>query len=167
MEDALTNQQYDENTKQHRHSKVICGYRTLNDEISWRFTTRNLFPDEDESIEVRFFLIIKDNPSPQKSDAVRKILKYFEKAVVNWLIPSRREWGFNLDAMKDEFTELNELPWCKGKVSLEPEFEVTSEDIDISGKRYYKTALVFYINPEVLPLSYMVTPPIEIQQSLQ
>jgi hypothetical protein len=168
MENELETQPNIQFDGEDRYSKVIYGYRTLDNKITWRYGTEYISQGEEENIEIRFFLIIRDNPSPQKSDALRMILKYFQKDKVDWLISTRKEWSFNLDAMKNEFEDLNKLSWCKGKVSLEPEFEVKAEKTDISGKRYFETELVFYINPEVLPLnSNMITPPIEIQQSLQ
>lgn len=153
--------------KEHRHSKVIYGYQNL-EEIVWRFTTRNLFRNEEESIEIRFFLIIRNNPSPQKGDALREILKYFRTTRVDWLIPERREWFFNLDLLKVNFPDLEKLFWCKGKVSVEPDFEVKRECLDITGKKYYETELVFYITPDMITfIPNMISPPIEIKESLQ
>lgn len=150
----------------HRHSKVITSFRTLDGSLHWRYTTRNLFPHEEESIEVRFFVLLKDILVPQKGDALRTLLNEMYKADVSWLGPGRKEWAFDLDRMKDKFEDLRELDWCRGRVYLEPEFEVKKEDIDISNDKYYETSIVFYINPEVLGMTPMPVPP-EIQNSLR
>jgi hypothetical protein len=157
----------DMNMPPHRHSKVITAFRTLDDSLHWRYTTRNLFPHEDESIEVRFFMLIKNTPAPQKSDALKTLLKEMKNTEVSWLVPSRKEWAFDLDRMKNEFEELQELDWCRGRVYVEPEFEVKREIVDISQRKHYETSVVFYINPEVLDMRPLHTVPVEIQQSLR
>ena len=156
----------DAESKPHRHSRIITGFRTLDESIHWRFTTRNLPPHQDESIEVRFFILIRDTPAPQKGDAIRTLLKQMESINVSWFVPDRTEWSFDLDRMREEFKDLQELDWCRGRVHLEPEFEVKKEDIDISNHKYFETAIVFYINPKVLGITPMRIPP-EIQQSLR
>jgi hypothetical protein len=156
-----------EDRTKEKHIKFIYGYKTLDDEITWHYRPINISLDEDERIEVRFYLLVRNNPSPQKNYVLRKISKYFEKVNFNWLVPGIKVWGFNLDAMKDVFPDLNELVWCKGKVFLEPEFEIIKEETDINRERFYHTSLVFYISPKVIPMqaaNYL--PPIEIQQSL-
>jgi len=150
----------------HRHSKVITGFRTLDNSLHWRFSTRNLTPDKDENIEVRFFMLIKDTPAPQEGDAFKTLLKQMKNTEVSWLVPGRKEWTFDLDRMKNEFKGLQNLDWCKGRVYLEPEFKVNKEVIDISQKKHYETSVVFYISPEVLGMTPMYVPP-EIQNSLR
>jgi hypothetical protein len=137
----------------HKHSKVITGYHTQDNNLNWRFKTKNLFSDEDESIEVRFFMLVRNNPSPQKSDAVRKLLKKMENTPVDWLTPSRNEWAFDLDRMKANFEVLKELDWCRGRVFVEPDFEIIKEDVDIGDNKYYETSVVFYLNPKVLNMT--------------
>jgi hypothetical protein len=151
----------------HRHSKIITGFRTLDDELYWTYTTRNIFPHEDENIEVHFFVLMKDTPSPQKGDAIRTVLKEMENTNVPWVVPDRKEWAFDLDRMKAEFKDLEEWDWCSGRVYIEPEFEVKKEDVDISNHKYYQTSVVFYINPKVLGMTPLHTTPPEIQQSLR
>src|SRR2546423_13195868 len=129
----------------HRHSKVITGMRTLDDSLHWRYNTRNLYPHEDESIEVRFFLLMKDTPAPQKSEALKILLKEMKNTEVSWLIPGRDEWTFDLDRMKNEFEDLQELDWCKGRVHVDPEFKVKNEITDVTNKKYYETFVIFYI----------------------
>jgi hypothetical protein len=149
----------------HRHSKVITGYRTLDGQLHWRYKTKNLPPDEDETIEVRFFMLIKHTPAPQKGDTVRKLLKQMENTEVPWLVPGRTAWAFDLDRMKQTFPDLQELGWCRGKIFLEPGFEVKREIVDISQERYYETSVVFYIHPRASGMTpYAVR--VEIQQSL-
>jgi hypothetical protein len=149
----------------HRHSKVITGYRTQDGQLHWRYNTRNLPPDEDESIEVRFFMLIKRTPAPQKGDTVRKLFKQMENTQVPWLVPGRATWVFDLDRMKETFPDLQELAWCRGKIFLEPDFEVKREGVDISQDKYYETSVVFYIHPEVTGMTPYAAP-VEIQQSL-
>jgi hypothetical protein len=87
---------------------------------------------------------------------------------VFWIGPGRKDWAFNLDAMKKQFQDLEDLPWCSGTVYVEPDFEVEHEMIVLGRSKYYQTYVVFYINPEVLDMqSLQVAPPIEIQQSLR
>src|ERR1051326_8479544 len=93
----------------HRHSKVITGYRTLDGTLHWRYSTRNLFPDEDENIEVRFFMLMKNAQATLERDAKKALLKQMENTEVLWLSPGKEEWIFDLDRMKGEFSELQEL----------------------------------------------------------
>jgi hypothetical protein len=151
----------------HRHSKVITGFRTLDGFLHWAYTTRNLYPHEDESIEVRFFMLIKDTPSPQKGDALKTLLKETKDDKVSWVSPGRKEWIFDLDRMKTEFGDLQELDWCRGRAYVEPEFEVKREIVDIGEDKHYETSVVFYINPEVLNMRPFSAVPVEIQQSLR
>src|SRR5688572_30382454 len=94
--------------KVHRHSKIITGFRTLDDTLHWRYNTTNLFSHEDENIEVRFFVSQRKTPTPQQGDALKTVLKQMENSSVPWLIPSRREWVFDLDQMREEFKDLQE-----------------------------------------------------------
>ena len=165
MEEGNKQQSLDE-PKVHRHSKIITGFSTLDDTLHWRYSTRNLGPDEDESIEVRFFVPQRNTPTPQQGDALKTVLKQMENTSVPWLIPGRKDWVFELDRMRDEFNDLQEWLWCRGRVFVEPEFKVAQEDVDISGNKYYETFVVFNINPEVLSMAPMNTPP-EIQNSLR
>jgi hypothetical protein len=169
MEQSDKESQPDNSTESrvHKHSKVITGFRTLDDTLHWRYTTRNLFSHEDESIEVRFFVLLRDTPTPLQGDAIKTVLKQMENTEVSWLAPGRKDWVFDLDRMKAEFEDLQELDWCRGRVFIEPEFKVEKEDVDISGKKYYETFIIFYINPEVLGMETRHSIPIEIQQSLR
>jgi hypothetical protein len=151
----------------HRHSKVLTGYRTLDGTLHWRYSTRNILPDEDENIEVRFFMLIRNVPAPLEKDTIKTLLKQMEGTEVPWLSPSRGEWIFDLDRMKEEYEDLRELDWCRGRVFVEPEFKVSKEGADITGDRYYETYVVFYINPEVLGMAPQHTIPPAIQQSLR
>lgn len=164
--EECNNQAPQDEPKIHRHSKVITGFRTLDGTLHWRYSTKNLRPDEDESIEVRFFVPQRDTPTPQQADAIKTVLKQMENISVPWLIASRRDWVFDLDQMRDEFKHFQEWDWCKGRVFVEPEFKVAQEDVDISGKRYYETYVVFNIHPEVLGMTPTIIPP-EIQISLR
>lgn len=166
-ENSKVNQQ-DENTKSrvHRHSRVITGFRTLDGTLHWRYTTRNLFPHEDESIEVRFFVLLKNTPAPLQNDAIKTLLKQMEDTQVTWLVPDRKEWAFDLDVMKSEFEALRDLDWCAGRVYIEPEFKVEKEAVDISKSKYYETYIVFYINPEVIGVTPTHIPP-DVQASLR
>jgi hypothetical protein len=154
-------------SKPHSHSKIITGFRTLDDKLFWGYGTRNIFPHEDENIEVRFFILMRDTPAPQKGDAIRTLLKQMENSNVPWLVPDRKEWAFDLDSMKEVFKDLQEVDWCNGRVYLEPEFEVKKEDVDISNHKYYQTYIVFYINQEALGMTPLHTIPPEIQSSLR
>jgi hypothetical protein len=169
MEQSNNENQQNDNmeTRVHRHSKVITGFRTLDDKLHWRYNTRNLFSDEDESIEVRFFVLLKNVPAPLQGDAYKTLLKQVENDEVTWLSQGRKEWVFDLDRMKAEFKGLQELDWCEGRVYIEPEFIVEKEDVDISGKKFYETFIVFYINPKVLGMTPLYQVPVEIQQSLR
>lgn len=169
MEKSDKANQQDENLelRVHRHSKVITGFRTLDGKLHWFYNTRNLFPHEDENIEVRFFMLMKDTPAPQKGDAIRILLKQMENTSVSWLIPDRKEWAFDLNRMKEAFKNLEELDWCNGRVYLEPEFEVKGEDVDISNHKYYQANIAFYINQEALGMTPLHTIPPEIQNSLR
>lgn len=151
----------------HRHSKIITGYRTLDSTLHWRYSTRNVPPDDDENIEVRFFVLIRKAPAPLERDAIKTLLKQMEDTDIPWLSPGRGEWIFDLDRMKQEYEGLQELDWCRGRVFVEPEFKVSREDVDISGNRYYETYINFYINPKVLGMTPRHNVPVEIQQSLR
>jgi hypothetical protein len=150
----------------HRHSKVITGFRTLDDTLHWRYTTRNLYEHEDESIEIRFFVLLKRTPAPVEGDAIKLLLKEMENTRIPWLSSGRKAWVFDLDRLKEEFEDLRELDWCKGRVYIEPEFKVEKEDVSLSGERYFETFIIFYINPGVLGMGSIHVPP-EIQQSIQ
>jgi hypothetical protein len=150
----------------HRHSKIITGFRTLDDTLHWRYGTRNLSSKEDESIEIRFFVPQRNTPTPQQGDAIKTVLKQMENTSVPWLIPGRKDWVFDLDQMREEFKDLEEWDWCRGRVFVEPEFKVAQEDVDISGNKYYETFVVFNINPEALSMMPVSAPP-EIQNSLR
>lgn len=150
----------------HRHSKVITGFRTLDGALHWRYSTKNLGPDEDESIEVCYFVLQRNTPTPQQGAAMKTVLKQMENTSVPWLIASRKDWVFDLDQMRDKFKGLQEWDWCKGRVFVEPEFKVAQEGVDISGKRYYETYVIFNIHPELLGMTPTLIPP-EIQLSLR
>jgi hypothetical protein len=136
--------------ERHRHAKVISAYWTINDQVHWRYSTRNLSQDGDENVEIRFFIIIKNRPIPQKSEAVRRLLKQIEKTTVGWMLAGGKEWTFDLDQIKREYSDLNELPWFRGSVRVEPEFEVLAERDDVGPGSYYETSVVFYIAPPSL-----------------
>lgn len=153
--------------KVHKHSKIITGFRTMDDTLHWRYSTRNLLPDQDENIEVRFFVSQRGTPTPQQGDAIKTVLKQMETTTVSWLIHGRKNWVFDLDRMKDEFKDLKEWDWCRGRVFVEPEFKVEQEGVDIRGNKHYETFVVFYINPEVLGMATRHSIPVEIQQSLR
>jgi hypothetical protein len=153
-------------SERHRHSKVVTGFRTLDGNLHWFYNTRNIRADQDENVEIRFFILMKDTPSPQKGEAINILLKQMENTSCSWLIPDRKEWAFDLDIMKQEFEDLGELDWFNGRVYLEPEFEVKKEDVDISNHNYYETHISFYINPNVLGIKPLHNPP-EIQHSLR
>lgn len=127
----------------HRHAKIITAYWTIDDRVHWRYSTRNLSVEEDMNVQVRFFIVIKDTPIPQKGEAVRKLLGKIRKSEVPWIIPGAMGWTFDLDHMKGEFPELQELPWFVGRAVVEPEFEVTGERENITRGTYYETAVVF------------------------
>jgi len=155
-------------SRRHRHSRVISGYWTEDKKLHWRYRTKNLSPNEAESVEVRFPVLIRNTPTPQKNDAMKTLLENMAQTEVLWIGPTRKDWAFNLDAMKKEFRDLEELPWCSGTVYIEPDFEVDHEMIVLGRTKYYETYIVFYINPEVLDMQPLqVAPPIEIQQSLR
>ncbi|MDQ3816298.1 MAG: hypothetical protein M3362_01240 [Acidobacteriota bacterium] len=155
-----------EEPRTHRHSKVITAMKTLDDQLHWNYNTRNLHPHEDESIEVRFFVLMKDKLPPQQSEVVKTLLKELEGSNIPWLVPSRKTWAFNLDRLKSEFKELQKLDWCRGKVFVEPEL-IIKDEIKVFGRNtYYRAYIIFYINPEVLGMATTNTPPVEIQQSL-
>jgi hypothetical protein len=154
-------------SKVHRHCKVITGYRTLDDTLHWRYSTRNISSHEDENIEVRFFMPVTDAPTPHERNTIRTLLKQMENTEVPWLSPGRNEWIFDLDRMKEEYKELQTLDWFRGRVFVEPDFKVVTEGEDISGDRYYETYVIFYINPEVLDMAPQQKVPIEIQHSLR
>lgn len=123
-------------------------------------------PDEDESIEVRFFVPLKDCPAPLQTDALKILLKEMADDQVAWLSPGRSEWAFDLNRMKEKFEGLRELEWCRGRVYVEPEFQVEKEKTALGRTKYYETFIVFYINPGVLGMPPMHVPP-EIQQSIR
>ncbi len=164
--------QPDESTKKppetgtHRHSKVITGFRTLDCDLHWRYTTRNLYAHEDESIEIRFFVLLKRTPAPVEGEATKILLKQMESTQIPWLSSGRKAWVFDLDRLKQEFDDLRELEWCTGRVYIEPEFKVEKEDTSLSGDRYYETFIIFYINPGALGMGSIHVPP-EIQLSIQ
>jgi hypothetical protein len=150
----------------HRHSKLITGFRTLDGALHWRYSTRNLNEHEDESIEIRFFVLLKRTPAPIEGDAIKLLLKQMENTQVPWLSPGRKAWVFDLDRLKEEFDDLRGLEWCKGRVYIDPEFKVEKEDTSLDGDRYYETFIIFYINPGVLGMGSIHVPP-EIQESIQ
>lgn len=150
----------------HRHAKLITAFRTLDKNLHWRFETRNVSPGEEESIEVRFFVLLKDSPAPMQAEAMKTLLKEIEGDDAAWFSPGRREWAFDLERMKEEFEDLRGLDWCTGRAYVEPEFQVEKERNAISRTKYYETFIVFYINPGVLGMTPMHVPP-EIQQSIR
>ncbi len=150
----------------HRHSKVITAFRTLDKNLHWRFETRNVSADEEESIEVRFFVLLKDSAAPMQADAMKILQKELESDEATWFSPGRKEWLFDLDRMKEQFEGLQELEWCRGRVYVEPEFQVEKERAAISRSKYYETFIVFYLNPGALGMTPMHVPP-EIQQSIR
>src|SRR5688572_2719717 len=98
----------------HKHSIIISGYWTLNDRIHWRYGTKNIADHEKKKIEIRFPILIKDTPTPQKTDALKKLFESFDKSSVPWILPSPKEWAFDLDRMKQEFQtfqRLHEIAW--------------------------------------------------------
>jgi hypothetical protein len=96
------------------------------------FETRNVSPEEEESVEVRFFVLLKDSPAPMQAEAMKILLKEMEGDGTSWYSPGRKEWAFDLDRMKEQFEGLRELDWCTGRAYLEPEFEVEKERTAIS-----------------------------------
>jgi len=150
----------------HRHSKLITAFRTLDKDLHWRVETRNVSPDEEESIEVRFFVLLKDSPAPMQAEAIKILLKEMEGNESTWFSPGRKDWAFDLDRMKEQFEGLRELDWCTGRAYVEPEFEVEKERNAISRTKYHETFIVFYLNPGALGMTPMHVPA-EIQQSIR
>ena len=145
---------------------MITAFRTLDKNLHWRFETRNVSADEEESIEVRFFVLLKDSAAPMQADAMKILQKELESDEATWFSPGRKEWLFDLDRMKEQFEGLQELEWCRGRVYVEPEFQVEKERAAISRSKYYETFIVFYLNPGALGMTPMHVPP-EIQQSIR
>jgi hypothetical protein len=166
QDDTARQQNHRTESKEHRHSNIITGFQTLDGKLHWFYNTRNIRDDEDENVEVRFFILMKDTPAPQKGEALSLLLKEMQITSVSWFVPDRKEWAFDLDQMKQEFKDLAMLDWFNGRVYLEPEFEVKKEDLDISKGKYYETHISFYINPNVLGVKPLHNPP-EIQHSLR
>lgn len=159
--------QQDANMKSsHKHSRVLIGYRTMDEVLHWRYTPKYVPEQKDEIIEVKFFLLMRNTPAPQKDDAIKTLLTEMKVTDVPWLVTGRKEWAFNLDMMKDVFEDLKNLDWCRGRVFVEPDFEVDKEGIDIIGKKYYETYITFHISPEALGMTPALIPP-EIQLSLR
>lgn len=154
-------------SKVHKHSKIITAFRTLDQKLHWFYNTKNNFRDEDESVQIRFHLPIRKSPTPQKDDALRGLLKKMETTYVPWLIPGRKEWTFDLDRMKEEFQKFKEWDWCRGRIHVEPEFEIRNEDVDITDEKYYQTHIVFYIYRGTLGMKPIYATPPEIQLSLR
>jgi hypothetical protein len=137
-------------TTVHRHSKVITAFRTLDKALHWRFETKNILPDEEESIEIRFFVLLIDCPVPMQAAAMKSLLKQMEGDEPGWFSPARKEWVFDLDQLKKQFMGLEELEWCTGSVRVEPEFQVEKEQQAIGSTKYYESFIVFYVNPKVI-----------------
>jgi len=145
---------------------LITAFRTLDKNLHWRFETRNVSADEEESIEVRFFVLLKDSAAPMQADAMKILQKELESDEATWFSPGRKEWLFDLDRMKEQFEGLQALDWCRGRVYVEPEFQVEKERAAMSRSKYYETFIVFYLNPGALGMTPMHVPP-EIQQSIR
>jgi hypothetical protein len=152
--------------KEHRHCKVVTAFQTLDGNLHWFFNARNIRDDEDENVEVRFFILMKNTPAPQKGEALSLLFKALEGRISSWFAPDRKEWAFDLEKMKQEFSHLATLDWFTGRVYVEPEFEVKKEAFDISKNKYYETHITFYINPKVLGIKSVHNPP-EILDSLR
>jgi len=145
---------------------LITAFRTLDKNLHWRFETRNVSADEEESIEVRFFVLLKDSAAPMQADAMKILQKELESDEATWFSPGRKEWLFDLDRMKEQFEGLQALDWCRGRVYVEPEFQVEKERAAISRSKYYETFIIFHLNPGALGMTPMHVPP-EIQQSIR
>jgi hypothetical protein len=155
----------------HKHSIIISGYWTINERLHWRYGTKNIGDREMESIEIRFPIIIRDTPAPQKTDALKRLLEDFEDTSVPWIVPTPKDWAFDLDRMKQDFNSfqrLHDKEWCRGRVFIEPVFEVDRERTDFTGRRYYETSIVFYVNATVLGMRPShIASPVEIELSLR
>ncbi len=101
-----------------------------------------------------------------QADAMKILQKELESDEATWFSPGRKEWLFDLDRMKEQFEGLQALDWCRGRVYVEPEFQVEKERAAISRSKYYETFIVFYLNPGALGMTPMHVPP-EIQQSIR
>jgi hypothetical protein len=78
----------------HRHSQIITVFHTLDGNLHWFYNTKNIREDEDENVEVRFFILMRDTPAPQKQQALTQLLKDMESNTVSWVVPDRKEWAF-------------------------------------------------------------------------
>jgi len=128
---------------------------------------------DEEGVSVSFDIM----PSPNqyhRRDTIEAIKRILGKNDVPWIAPGHKEWTFELDKLKEFIPELSSMDWFKGKVSIEPEFEVFG-----AGKRsvlcdtgtidipQYQATMAFHIVPEVLRRPIMKSePPVEIQESL-
>ena len=154
--------------------------RSLNSEdIHWEHSSDSGrgYPSEgcrsdEKGVSVSFDIMPSTNQYHRR-DTIEAIKRILGKNDIPWIAPGHKEWTFDLDKLKEFIPELSSMDWFKGKVFIEPEFEVFRagkrsvlyDTCTIDIPKYHAT-VAFYIVPEVLRRQIMKSePPVEIQDS--
>jgi hypothetical protein len=85
---------------------------------------------------------------------------------LGWIIPGPREWVIDLNKLTEEIPEAKTVDWLRGKISMEPETDLTQKTV---GKNLrYNQKVIFYLTKELLNENRMLTGiPVEITESLK
>lgn len=165
--------------------------------IKWKL--RSVEEAKEDSVHVRYSSTYYPNDEFGSAPTRHEVLEAFKKALsekaVAWLTPQHRAWIFDLDKLKEEFPDLSDLDWFRGKVSLEPDCDIRESFYsrmdrrqeqhfnELSGMpkpnfspfperhevpRSFDTSVIFRISPEDAKSQVlMLEAPIEIQHSLE
>lgn len=148
-------------------------------------------------VEIRYttYRSVYPTQGPATSyDALETFKKDLKKEKEPCILPRSKEWILDLDKLKENFSELSNLEWLKGRISIEPQTKVYEDIYSKQDRRrhisratqdgkkgiehelfmesatpiQYKMMVYFIITPENLKNAVlMLDTPIEIQHSLK
>ena len=144
--------------------KYLTGTPVLGGAIMWLYGEGNA-PDDEEGVCVSFSLG-SFSQQYQRREAIKAVEGALKTSPRSWLTPGRDTWRIDLEGLKAEVPEWQNVGWLKGTVEMVPEFEAREETS--CGKRRYEALVAFYITPDTVAQGRpMMETPVEIRESLE
>lgn len=142
----------------------VTGIPALAGNILWQHGEGGAW-EKEKGVKISFHLPSFSNQN-QRRQAIKAIERILEKNNVSWINTGHKEWILDLDKLKEFIPNSSSMNWLKGKVSLEPEFEI--EERMVFDKPKHEARVNLYVGPETLRRPVVpLEPPIEIKESFE